>query len=113
VRILNATHLDQKLTRGSPLPHCEPVTLVTIPDLEQPQARELSSKLQDVTEAARPHLSHGELQEFEELLADYENIFAVGSEDQRWTNKLYHRTDMGEARPNRQPPRKLSLAKRR
>jgi hypothetical protein len=53
VRVLNSTHRDQKLTRGSPLAHSESVTLVTPPDLEQPQARHASSKLQDVTEAAR------------------------------------------------------------
>jgi hypothetical protein len=35
VRVMNATHHDQKLTRGSPLAHCEPITLVTPPNLEQ------------------------------------------------------------------------------
>jgi hypothetical protein len=34
-RVLNATHRDQKLTRGSPLAQCEPVTLVTPPELER------------------------------------------------------------------------------
>jgi hypothetical protein len=31
VRVLNTTHRGQKLARGSPLAHCEPVTLVTPP----------------------------------------------------------------------------------
>jgi hypothetical protein len=31
VRVLNTTHRDQKLARGSPLAHCDPVTLVTPP----------------------------------------------------------------------------------
>jgi hypothetical protein len=47
VKVLNATHRDQKLIRGSPLAYCEPLTLVTPPDLEQTQARDLSSKLQE------------------------------------------------------------------
>jgi hypothetical protein len=38
VRVLNASHRNQKLTRRYLLAHCEPVTLVTPPNLEQPQA---------------------------------------------------------------------------
>jgi hypothetical protein len=37
VRVLNSTHRDQKLTKGSPLAHCEPVTLVTPTNVEQLQ----------------------------------------------------------------------------
>jgi hypothetical protein len=55
VRVLNATHRDQKLTRGTPLSQREPVTLVTPPDLDRQQDQKSSSKLQEVTEAARPH----------------------------------------------------------
>jgi hypothetical protein len=61
VRVFNATHSDQKLKRGFPLAHCEPVMLVTPPDFEQSQVRDSSSKLQDVTEAARPHFSNEEV----------------------------------------------------
>jgi hypothetical protein len=46
MRVLNSTHRDQKLTRGSPLAHCEPVTLVTDRDMEQPEAQDSNSKLQ-------------------------------------------------------------------
>jgi hypothetical protein len=111
VRVLNATHRDQKLTRGSLLAHCEPVTLVNPPDMGEPQARDLSSKLQDITEAAGPQLSNGEFQDLEEILTEYEDIFAVDSEDHGRTNKLYYRIDTGDARPIHQPPRRLSLAK--
>jgi hypothetical protein len=79
--------------------------------LEQPQAQDSSLKLQDVTEAARPHLSNRELQELEELLTEYEDIFAVDSDDHGQTNKMYHQTDTGDAQPIRQPPRRLPLAK--
>jgi hypothetical protein len=54
VRVLNATHQDQKLMRGSPLAHCEPVTLVTDCDMEQPQAQDPNSKLHGVMTMARP-----------------------------------------------------------
>jgi hypothetical protein len=79
--------------------------------LEWQQAQESSSKLQDVTEAARPQLSNGEFRELEEFLAEYEDIFAVDSEDHGRTNKVYHRIDTGDTRPIRQPPRRLPLAK--
>jgi hypothetical protein len=111
VRAFNATYSDQKLKRGSPITHCDPVTLVTTLDLEQPHAGHLSSKLEGITEAARPHLSSGELQDLEVLLAKYKYIFAVYSEDYGQTNKVYHCIDMGDARPIRQPPRRLPLAK--
>jgi hypothetical protein len=37
--------------------------------------------LQHVVAATRPHLSNGESQELEELLTEYEDIFALDSED--------------------------------
>jgi hypothetical protein len=113
VRVLNATFRDQKLTRGSPLAQCEPVTLVTTPDLDQPQAQEFSSKLQDITEAKKPNLSDGEFQELKKVLAEYDDIFAVGREDHGWTNKVYHRIDTGDARPIRQPPRRCPWQNKR
>jgi hypothetical protein len=37
VRVLNATHCGQKLTKGVALAHYEPVTPVSPPDVKQPQ----------------------------------------------------------------------------
>jgi hypothetical protein len=54
--------------------------------LDHRQAPASSSKVQEVTEAARSNLSDGEFQELEDLIAEYEDIFATGSED-------YGRTD--------------------
>jgi hypothetical protein len=97
------SHRDHKLTRGSPRAHCKQVMLVTQIDLEQPQARDLSSKFRDVNADARPHLSNGEFQQLVELLAEYEDIFAVNSEACGRANEVYHRIDMGDVRPTRQP----------
>jgi hypothetical protein len=96
VTVLNATHRDQKLTRGSPLAHCEPGTVVTLPEVGQPQAQGLSSKLEDIITAARPHLTNAEFRELEEL-TEYEDIFAGDNEDYGRTNKVYHRVDTGDA----------------
>jgi hypothetical protein len=44
VRVLNAIRRDQKLTKGSPIAHYEPVTLVIPPDVEQQQVRDPTPK---------------------------------------------------------------------
>jgi stress response protein YsnF len=62
----------------------------------EPQARDLSSKLQDITEAVRRHLSNGEFQDLEKLLAEYEDMFAVDSEDHGQTNKVYRRSTVSD-----------------
>jgi hypothetical protein len=108
---MNVNRREQKFRKGAPLAQCEPVTLVPLTDRRQPQARNANSRLQDVTEAARPHLD-GEFRELKELVAEYEDIFAGDSEDHGWTNKVYHRIDTGEALPIRQHPMRLPLAKR-
>jgi hypothetical protein len=66
VRVLNATHREQKLTRGSPMAHCEPIMLVTDHDMEQPQAHDPNSKLHGVMATARPNLNNREFQELED-----------------------------------------------
>jgi hypothetical protein len=114
VRVLNATHRDQKLTRGSPLAHCEPVTLVTPPDVGQHQDQGPSSKLEDVITAAKPHLTNGKFQELNELLAEYEDIFAGDDEDYGRTNKVYHhgRCSTHSPAPEEDTPGKTSRSKR-
>jgi hypothetical protein len=47
----------------------------------------------------------------EELLTEYGDIFAMKSDDYRWTDKVYHRIDTGEARLICQTPRRLPPAK--
>jgi hypothetical protein len=47
VRVLNATCRDQKLTKGSPMAHCEPAMLVTPPEAEQPQNQNSTPNLEE------------------------------------------------------------------
>jgi hypothetical protein len=72
---------------------------VTPPDVGQPQAQDSSSKLEDVIAATKSHLTNAEFRELDELLTDYEDIFARDNEDYERTNKVYHRIDTGDARP--------------
>jgi hypothetical protein len=68
VRVMNVNRREQKFRKGSLLAQCEPVTLVPLTDRGQPQDRNSNSRLQDVTEAARPHLDR-EFRELGELVA--------------------------------------------
>jgi hypothetical protein len=67
--------------------------------------------LEHVVAATRPHLSNGEIQVLEELLTEYEDIFAMDSEDYGLANGVYHSIDTGDTQSIRQPPRRLPLAK--
>jgi hypothetical protein len=53
----------------------------------------------------RSNLSNGEIQESEELITNYEDIFAKKGSDYRQTNRAYNYIDAEEARPIQQPPR--------
>jgi hypothetical protein len=49
--------------------------LVTPPNMEQPQVKDITLKSQDVTAAASSNLSDAESQELEELLTEHGDIF--------------------------------------
>lgn len=87
---MNAIRNANKLARGSPLAQCEPVTLLAPPDSQHLQAQALRSTVQNTIQTARPSLSDTEFQEFENLVTEYKDIFAVDNEDYGRTN---HRED--------------------
>lgn len=81
---------------------------MTPPIVEKPQVWDTTLKLQDVIAAAMPNLGGTESRELEDL-TEYRDIFAMGSNDYGWTDRLYDHIDTGEARLIRQPPRRLAL----
>jgi hypothetical protein len=83
--------------------------MVTPPGGGQPQTQDLGSKVEDIVTAARPHLTKEESRGLEELLNEYEDIFAGAEEVYGRTNKLYHRINTGDARQIRQAPRRITL----
>jgi hypothetical protein len=60
------------------------------------------TRAENVIAAAKPHLTNGEFQGLEEFLMEWEDIFFWDNEDYGRTNKVYYRTDTGDARPVRQ-----------
>ena len=59
------------------------------------------------------HLSGAQRQQLIELFVDFADIFAVTPDDLGRTNKLQHHIDTGNARPIKQPIRRIPPAKRK
>jgi hypothetical protein len=110
---MNVTSQDQVLSDGTTIGHGEPAVWAATIDDKKPEPRRKRGlkKLREVIVGARPDLSIREAHALEELIADYQDVFATKSGDHGRTEKLYHRIDTGDARPIRQPPRRLPLAK--
>jgi hypothetical protein len=60
---------------------------------------------------AKPNLDATETQSLEGLIAEFRDVFATNSDDFGRTDRVRHRIDTFNARPIRQPPRTLPLAK--
>jgi hypothetical protein len=103
----------QESHESMPLAHCEAVTLVTPPNVEQPQIQRTTPKFQDMIAAAKPDVSDAESRELEELLTEYRYIFAVKSNDYGRTNRVYYHIDTGVARSVYQPARGIPQQNRR
>jgi hypothetical protein len=75
----------------------------------QPQSQDASSQLDDIIAAAKPHLTNGGISE----VGRTPDPVRENNKDYGRTNKVYRRIDTGDARPIRQPPRRVPLAKQR
>jgi hypothetical protein len=60
---------------------------------------------------AKPNLDTTETHALEGLIAEFRDVFATNSDVFGRTDRVCHRIDTGDARPIRQPPRRLPLAK--
>jgi hypothetical protein len=60
---------------------------------------------------AKPNLDATETKTLEEFITEFQDVFATNGGDFGRTDRVYHWIDTGNARPIRQPPRRLPLAK--
>ena len=114
VHIMNATNQDQTLSEGTTIRHGESaVWAATIEDQEpEPrQNKQFSKQLREAIAGARPNLSIRDVQALEEHIADYQDFFETKGGEYGRTEKVYHRIDTDDARPIRQPPCRIPLAK--
>jgi hypothetical protein len=64
-----------------------------------------------VTFDSKSNLYATETQAREEFIAEFQDVFAINGDDFGRTDRIFHRIVTGNARPIRQPPRRLPLAK--
>jgi hypothetical protein len=114
VRIVNVANQDQVLSEGTVVGHVEPVAWTmpvgdqeTPPPATQGPCEQLHGAISD----AKPNLNATETQALEGLIAEFRDVFVTNSDDFGRTDSVRHRIDTGYARPIRQPPRRLPLAK--
>jgi len=114
VRIMNVTNQDQVLSEGTTIGHGDSAVWAANIEDQEPEPRQykqLSKQPREAMAGARPNLSITEAQALKELIVDYQDIFETKGGEHWRTEKVYHRIDTGDARPIRQPPRRLPLAK--
>ena len=61
--------------------------------------------------AFRRSISVRQQEELAAAVTEYADVFSKGKDDMGCTDLVQHQTDTGEARPIRQPPRRLPIAK--
>jgi hypothetical protein len=108
---MNVTNQDQVLGEGTTIRHGEPVTWAASLDDQEQRPRDLCKELKDMVSGTRPNLNKKEANVLEEFIAEFQDVFATKNGDYGRTDKVYHRIDTGDARPIRQSPRRLPLAK--
>jgi hypothetical protein len=111
VRVLNATRRDQNLTKLSLLAHCKAVTLVISTRCGTAPGPRLKPEIARRERSGQVILKQWRISGVGRILAEYEDIFAVDSEDYGRINRVYHRIDKGGTRPIHQSPRRLPIAK--
>ena len=121
VRLLNPRPELVKVTSGTVVAQMESVKPIEVPVVGMTQ---LSDSISEVSEVKTQliesmvnqlgsHVSNVQQQLLLELQMDFADIFAATPEDLGRTNTLNHQIDTGDAKPIRQPLRRIPPAKRK
>ena len=68
--------------------------------------------ISNLLDRSAEHLSAMQKEEVRELLIEFNEVFSTGDDDLGHTSLVTHRIDTGDAKPIKQSPRRLPLAKR-
>ena len=123
LRMLNPTDKPCTIYHHTVAATCEPAAEVVnqAPAVASCQARvssdrtansELPPHLTDLAERSSKYLNSEQQQELLALLKEYQNSFAASSSDLGRTSLVEHRINTGDAKPIKQPPRRLPMHKR-
>ncbi|KAJ4445088.1 hypothetical protein ANN_06887 [Periplaneta americana] len=116
VRVLNVTNWDKEVPSGTVLGNVEPVVSVTSlaenEECHRPRP-DLDPSLKELARELPANLSKKERRKVHDLLTEFQDVFSLSENDYGRTEKVQHRIDTGSARPIRQPPRRVPLAKQK
>ena len=124
LRLLNTTSSHQTVHKGTTVAWCEPVcevpdagggTVTVASCQESPGTREPDGStkvpdfLNDLLHRSSPHLDTRQQGEVAAILTEFADVFAASDEDLGKTGVVKHRIDTGNARPIRQPARRMPV----
>lgn len=113
VRLMNLNSYPVTLKKGSILGHCSAISSVVQRVRNSiPVSKNLPDSLAAFVQDTCRELPEEHKREVKELITRYQDIFETGNGPKGRTKVVEHRIDTGEARPIRQVPRRLPLAKR-
>ena len=123
LRVMNLSRELKVVRRGATLACCEPVASIFTPrSLVQPgritgisrgaTLEELPDHLQPLFHRCADGLETTEKEVLHRLLCQFSDLFSTGTNDLGCTDLVMHKIHTGDAKPVRQPPRRLPLAKR-
>ena len=117
VRLMNLSGQRRKLKKGTEIAnYCEPIESVHMPQdrVQDPgcAASVLPEHLKDLYERSTTGLLPDQCQQVHNLLTRYSHLFSTGPQDMGRTDVIKHHIDTQGARPIRQPPCQLPMAKR-
>ena len=123
LRVMNLSREPKVIHRGATLACCEPVVSIINPRSSAPLGRitgvsreatleELPIHLKSLFQRSADGLATTEKEALHQLLCQFSNLFSADANDLGCTDVVNHEIHTGDAKPIRQPPRRLPLAKR-
>ena len=115
IRVMNVTSDIKILKADVPIATCDDVE--TVVNCEPDECRRTRPQyirnpmLQKLMNDTKKTLSRSEFQKATETMAEFQDVFATNDEDYARTDLVQHRIETGNAKPIRQPPRRVPFAK--
>ena len=114
LRILNVSDHPVTIKKGTPLGVMEPVLAIRKLERDtvkqEEDRRQLSEAMQELFDRSCEHLTSVQKIEVAKLLKEFQTVFAKDSFDLGRTHLVRHKIDIGDARPIKQPPRRMPIS---
>ena len=117
VRVANVSDSSRTIRKGTELATCEMVESAVTGDestcsaMSRETVRDIPRQVRDLYERSAINLDNDQTVTLRKLLCEFSDVFSEGSHDLGRTSEVKHTFDTGDARPIRQPPRRLPLSK--